>query len=199
MEANVKKSPSHARVRRVRDEASEKHASSSSSTSSSSESEEDNKRNRARQRWRGTRSSTNDTEDTNNDQQDKKDDAPSLVVHPPNETSKSDNDDEDSPVQNLSKIPSNGSSDLTSPGEVVHLTFPQRKTSQPLERVDSGRNVAVSVNLTDFLKPKSAAKKKKAVQVALKKAAKVQKKVISVLILLVSTVKILTHLLQRGK
>ncbi|GIY59371.1 hypothetical protein CDAR_33701 [Caerostris darwini] len=160
MEANVKKSPSHARVRRVRDEASEKHASSSSSTSTSSESEEDNKRNRARQRWRGTRSSTNDTEDTNNEQQDKKDDAPSLVVHPPNETSKSDNDDEDSPVQNLSKIPSNGSSDLTSPGEVVHLTFPQRKTSQPLERVDSGRNVAVSVNLTDFLKPKSAAKKK---------------------------------------
>ncbi|GFQ76067.1 RNase H domain-containing protein, partial [Trichonephila clavata] len=160
MEAGVKKSASHARVqRRVRDDNSEKRASSSSSSSSSSESEEDNKRSRTRQRWRATRSSTNDTEDTNNDQQESREDAPALIVHSPAETSKSDN--EDSPVQqNLGKIPSNGSSDLTSPGEVVHLTFPPRKAPQPLERVDSGRNVAVSVDITDFLKPKSAAKKK---------------------------------------
>ncbi|CAL1268047.1 unnamed protein product [Larinioides sclopetarius] len=157
METGVKKSPSHARVRR-RDDNLEKRASSSSSSSSSSESE-DNKRNRTRQRWRATRSSTNDTEDNNNDQQENREDAPSVIVHAPAEVSKSDNE-EDSPVQSLTKIPSNGSSDLTSPGEVVHISFPPKKTSKPLERVDSGRNVAVSVNLTDFLKPKPQAQKK---------------------------------------
>lgn len=114
-------------------------------------------RNRQRQRRRGGKGSKEETEDT---QQDSKEEAPSVIVHPPTELQE-DKDGEDV-LQRLIKAPStNSSSDLTSPGEVVHLTFPGPKTPPPpLERVDSGRNVNVSVNITDFLKPKAASTKK---------------------------------------
>lgn len=41
----------------------------------------------------------------------------------------------------------------------MHLSFPSPKTPPPIERVDSGRNVNVSVNIADFLKPRAATTK----------------------------------------
>lgn len=83
-----------------------------------------------------------------------------MVVHSPNEKEDKEDANDETTLQRLIKAPSTESSDLASPGEVVVLTFRPPKTPPPVERVDSGRNVNVSVNIADFLKPKAATAKK---------------------------------------